>query len=228
MIRSFLFVLSLLLFVSPLVAQQSVAAKGNGLPSDLREVVLTLHESDIAARKKLRKLFFTVKREYLVNHQLSSTYYSTLRGDNYDCVTGTLLYSQLLKVMGFEVTIHEFNHHVLLGVFVDGEEILFDSTDPYGLIKGKRKVAATIAHYKRQEKVLPDTDIYETIQAEQALGLYYFNQSVKHLDTEEIDIARVYANMALRQYPCDRTVALNDLLSKPFTEIKSFYDKGGD
>jgi hypothetical protein len=132
----------------------------------------------------------------------------------------------MLKVMGFETTVHEFNHHVLLGVQINGKEVLFDCTDPYGLIKGRRRVRATIAHYKKQEKVLPNANIYETIKAEQAIGLYYFNQSVKHLDTEEIDIARVYADMALRQYPCDRTLALNDLLSRPYPQILSFYGKG--
>jgi len=225
MVKRVLFVVSFLFAWGISNAQYPFLEASDPLPEDLEALVDRLEKSHLPTHKKLRKLFFEVKRKYLVNHQLSSTYASTLKGETYDCVTGTLLYDILLKRLGFHTTIHEFNHHVLLAAHVGGGDILFDSTDPYGIIKGKREVAATIAYYKRQKKVLPNTNIYETIEADQALGLYYFNQSVRHLDIEEIAVAKAYAAMALKQYPCDRTLALSDLFSQPYPQILSTYGK---
>ena len=223
MIGKLFFILSISLASYTSWAQRSSATTDEPLPTELKELITELQDSQLSTYKQLRKLFFHVKRNYLVKHQLSSTYTSTLQGRTYDCVTGTLLYDNLLKSMGFQTTIHEFNHHVLLAVHTGTQDILFDCTDPYGIIKGRKEVAATIAFYKKQKKVLPDTNIYETIGTDEALGLYYFNQSVRHLDTEDIDGAKEYAALALKQYPCDRTLALRDLLSHSHQQIMSVY-----
>ncbi len=223
MLKGLFLVCSVLVFTHFSNAQYPFFEEDTKLPQELEVLVGELHASQIPMRKKLTKLFFEVKRNYLNHHQLSSTYASTLRGETYDCVTGTLLFDNLLRALGLETTIHEFNHHVLLAVHTDKEDFLFDSTDPYGMIRGRRDIAATIAFYKRQKEVLPNKNIYETIEADQAIGLYYFNQSVKHLDTEEIGAARAYAALALQQYPCDRTFALSDLLSRPPQQILSVY-----
>lgn len=160
--------------------------------------------------RKLKKLFYTVKAKYLKKHIENSDFSSTLTNGEYDCVTGTLLFGYLLKKMGYEFHVHEFDFHTFLTVKVENKNVLFESTDDFGYIQSPDRILRRISFYTQNEKALN-----QKIMLNQAVGLYYFNQAAKNFNSRNFEQSRAWIEQASHVYPSERILGFKELLRTP-------------
>ena len=143
-------------------------------------------------------MFYKVHRKALKNYNQYVTLAETLNNGNYDCLTATSLYAQLLTDLGFKPEVIETTYHIYLKVFSNGQPILFESTDPInGFIVGEREIAERTREYAQEENNLSNyysfnNKFNESLELIKLTGLQYFNIAVfaynsKHL-IETVDL----------------------------------------
>ena len=85
----------------------------------------------------------------------------TLDSGFYNCVSSCIFYVYFLKVMGYEFEVFETDDHVFVEIFVNGNRVRVETTNPYGFNPGEEKHApesdsyyrATPKNYRNQKLV---------------------------------------------------------------------------
>ncbi len=168
---------------------------------------------------RLLKLYKYISENYLTNYKPYSLFSQTIAQQNYDCVTGTLLYAILLDRLGYSFTIYETNVHVFLVVNLKTCKILIESTDPKnGFIIGKSEVKEIIDRYKKQSVQQVDNKyfksqnpIFNEITISQLSSLQYYNKAVENFNNKQYWDSLVNIDHAARVYSSSRNEELSML-----------------
>ncbi|MGB3467138.1 MAG: hypothetical protein WBA74_17790 [Cyclobacteriaceae bacterium] len=173
-------------------------------------------------RQFLQHVYRFVHRKSLKKYKKYVTLEETLsKPGYYDCLTGTLLYSLILDELGFDITIREFNYHVLLIVSLDKHKILIESTDPVnGFVVGEQAIAQRIADYKEEDASKKRYSVYgftkaidKEISVAQLVGLHFYNQAISYLNNLDMKGALPNISKAYALYPCERIREISKLIN---------------
>ena len=160
---------------------------------------------------------------YLVNYTENAYFVQTLRQENYNCVTGTMLWAYLLDRLEIGYQIFETNYHVYLTVHLDGQDLLIESTSPKnGIVWEKEKIALKLQQYKekyvtntkkqgKKAKFMQDKPINRSISLVQLSSLQLFNRAVVHYNRLQFEEAIADLQKANRIYTSDRNLELLSL-----------------
>lgn len=176
----------------------------------------------------LQHIYKYVHRKNLKQYKTYVTIEETLsKSGYYDCLTGTLLYGLILEELGFDVTIREFNYHVLLIVNLGQKRILIESTDPLnGFVVGDDAINERINTYKQEDRRKKRHSVYGFIQVidnkisiNQLVGLHFYNQAINSLNHLNLEAAKLEINKAYKLYPSERVKEISKLIKG--SEIQS-------
>ncbi len=212
--------ITLLLSILLILLSTAVHSQGSGdeylnekLPQVVRATAQQLALAEEKDIKTLKKLFHGVKRRLLRKHTPFSSFNRMESDQEFDCVTGTLVYASILDEMGFRYTIREFNFHTLLMVHLESGDVMFESTEVTGVIKNPNEIARRLAFFRGQEDNGIRTD--NQIDIDQLYGLYFFNQAARSFNERNIPEAKNYVLEASSYYPSERITGFQEILSEP-------------
>ena len=160
-------------------------------------------------------VYFFVHRKFLKNYVQFASLENTVLKGNYDCLTGTTLYSLFLSELGIDHVIVENNFHIYLLLYPGSEqEILLETTDPmFGFISDQTEIARLKEEYKAangvsKAKVQLDINLDRMLSGSELLGLLFYNQSVKMINLGDVDAAIDYAGLSSKYYNGERIIKL--------------------
>ncbi len=171
--------------------------------------------------KYLKHIYRYVHKKVLKSYKKYVTLSETLsKKGNYDCLTGTLLYSLILDELGFKYTIREFNYHVALVIHLESNQLMIESTDPLdGFIVGSKAINSRIANYKKEDIEAKRSSQYvftevmdNKISILELTGLHYYNQALNYFNREEFVIASFKIDKAYSLYPSPRIRRVSTLI----------------
>jgi hypothetical protein len=159
-------------------------------------------------------VYFKVHRKYLKRYQTPSTLSDLYTNQFYDCLTGTALYSMVLKRLDIAHDIIETTFHVYLTLDIAGEKVIIESTSPLnGFIVDPQVVQKTLNQYSEyvggnvwadQQYHKPSQPVNNIISLTELAGLQYFNQAVEAYNQKDLKSACDQMSKALNYYPSDR------------------------
>ena len=119
-------------------------------------------------------VFHKVHTEFLDYYRTNPPFYQVFsRKHQYNCVSGTALYSLILQRLDFQTQVKETRDHVYLLVQNKETPVLIESTDPtHGFITGKRII-------EKRESEYAAKGIAREISLTNLCGLQYYNQAVE-------------------------------------------------
>ncbi len=176
-------------------------------------------------------LFYKTHQVLLKNYSKHSDFMGMMKNGNYDCVSGSQVYSLLLTHFNIDHTIIETDYHVFVVARVEGKEYILESTDPLnGFIKNEEAVIQYIAKFKPrhlsksiQNSVEIGAENYSTnientmfkkINFKQLSGLQFYNHSINAINKKDFGLARKEINKAMELYPSNRIKSVSLLINE--------------
>lgn len=176
--------------------------------------------------KFLKSLYYRTEMYLLEEYQQYSLLEDVMQQGKFDCVSGSLLLASLLDRFEIPYKIVETSHHVFVIVEQGGEKIILEST---GGIDGFISSPAEVKNYLgffgpdqnltlnlnpsiRQYESILNPSIYREISISQLKGLEHFNRAIYHNNEGNLSAALDQLEQARRYYPCDRVMAMDNLL----------------
>lgn len=135
---------------------------------------------------QLRTIFIKTQKEFLHRYRQYASI-DELADGNFDCLTATSLFAEILGRAGFNYWIMETNYHIFLMVSTSKGDVLIETTDRFqGFVTAPGAIARRIEGYRQEQP--KDTglkkayeysfNLYQEISSQQLAGLLYFNQAV--------------------------------------------------
>lgn len=184
-------------------------------------------QAKIGSEKAFAKqLFYQVHRKFLRNYEPLQNFSSLLRNGTYNCLTATALYALLLDELGISYQIYETDYHIFLLVeMTDGEQVLFEATDPlHGFVEGEEEISRRINEIRKDENSLEgastteksyfdfDLKLMRPINLQQLAGLQYYNQAAYFYNTKRIEQSALALSKGRLLYQADRFDKLASVL----------------
>lgn len=177
----------------------------------------------------LEDLFYSVHRKYLKEYKPYHSFYSLLENGTYNCLSATALYAVFMDRLGISYKIYETDYHIFLLVkTAEGEQVLFESTDPlYGFMSDREEIDQRIREIREDvqpqaEKQLVgrpyfnlDLRLFRTVSLKELAGLQYFNQSAYLYNTQRVAQAAKVLSKGRLLYQAERFDKLARLLAEP-------------
>lgn len=171
----------------------------------------------------LEYLYFYTHRKLLKTYTQYPTLEETLLNGDYDCLTATAIYSLLLSELSIEHAVIETNYHIYILVNPDTEnQFLIETTDPRnGFIADQDEIQASRNEYlknnlsERNTLISFDFNIERRLEHKELLGLLFYNQSIKELNSGHWEKARAIAHRALEYYSATRVSTLVNIIDSP-------------
>lgn len=171
-------------------------------------------------RQFLGSIFYLTHRQLLKEYKQYSGFGEIFSHGRYDCLTATALYSYLLERFEFDYSIIETNYHIFLKVKTDDGEILIESTDPIdGFVADQKKIEERLKGYKEtgsspgKEYYPSQFNLFQAVDAQQLIGLLFFNQSVKAFNNQQWVEAANLIRQTRKYYNSPRVDELETLLA---------------
>jgi hypothetical protein len=192
------------------------------------EYTALLHKL-ISKRPKFRSekdfasfIFYHVHKKALAWYQSGYPSFGELfTTGHYDCLSATALYALLLRDLGMEFEVVEYEYHIFLMVNTRDGQVLFEATDPLnGFERKPEEIAKRLEQYERPLSIqlaglrnqTPATGrMVNTIGLVELEGLLYYNQAVRLFNAGKPMDAIPYLLKAAESYPCDRVDTLLEL-----------------
>lgn len=171
----------------------------------------------------LEYMFYHVHRKMLGEYEQYVPFEEIFsKEQKYDCVTGTILYSLILDELDIRYEIRESDFHVYMLAFVDGEEYLFESTDPLnGFVKNKEEISFRKNEIMKdarkfnarivmdgvgsKEVDLQKVEIIDNnVNLIELSGLHYYNQALYQFNHRQFKESFELIEKAAKRYPSDR------------------------
>ncbi len=141
---------------------------------------------------KLHSLFRKTHSRFLHNY-VQYTGIEGLAKGQYDCLTATSLFADILTRAGYKYNIIETNYHIFIVVNSTDGDVILETTDRFGgFISDKTKMNKAVAEYQANKLQDATTahqkysfSLYQSINADQLAGLLYFNQAVNAFNDEK-------------------------------------------
>jgi hypothetical protein len=171
-------------------------------------------------REQLRIIFTRTQKEFLHRYKQYASMDELASGE-FDCLTATSLFAEILGRTGYDYRIVETNYHIFLLVATSEGEVLIETTDRFkGFITSPGLVAARIQSYRDESPSKRDSkktyeynfDLYHEISTEQLAGLLYFNQAVSAYNSRNWSLCSERILMAERHCDSPRIKALASVL----------------
>lgn len=176
----------------------------------------------------LEYLFYSVHRKYLKEYKPYYSFYSLLERGTYNCLSATALYAVLMDKLGISYQIYETDYHIFLLVkTAEGEQVLFESTDPlYGFISDREEIDQRIQEIRddaqpQAEMQLPDRpyfnfdlQLFRPVSLKQLAGLQYYNQAAYLYNTQRVGQAAKMLSKGRLLYQAERFDEFASLLAE--------------
>jgi hypothetical protein len=169
--------------------------------------------------RKLYALFMKTHERFLHSYVQYSGIEDLATG-NYDCLTATSLFADILTKSGYQFKIIETNYHIFIMVNTKDGDVLLETTDRLGgFINDKVKMNSMVAEY--QKNLLASAtashyrysfNLYRTITTDQLAGLLFFNQAVNAFNSERWTECSEKLTAASRSTNSPRIAELAELL----------------
>lgn len=164
--------------------------------------------------------FYLTHRKLLKDYDKYASLTETLVVGKYDCLTATAVYSIILGELGIKHAVVETNYHIYILVNPDTEdEIFLETTDPrYGFISNPVEIEASkekhlMANATQNSALVHfDFNIERRLEGKELVGLLYYNQSIKALNSGKWEEAFDIAQEAFNYYPNERLIKLIDII----------------
>lgn len=132
----------------------------------------------------LKKAFHYSHKEFLKQYRAYAQPEDIERTGNFDCLSGTEFFSQLLSRLNISYRIYETNYHIFLIAETSKGKALIETTDKYrGLVTNRFEMEARIDSYLDSKDASPSSYlsgvfIFNEVNPSQLAGLCYFNKAV--------------------------------------------------
>jgi hypothetical protein len=157
--------------------------------AQLQSFVQPLLNHEWPEQKLLRKTFHRLHTTFLKKYEAYSDFGAIFSSGQYDCLTATALFSQVLDQLNVSYEIIETNYHIFLIVRTSKGEVLLETTDRWsGFVTGEAAISRRKGNYRRNTMLADNSansfyqypfSLYQEISPEKLTGLLYFNQAVR-------------------------------------------------
>lgn len=176
--------------------------------------------------KKVKIVYEEIHKTYLKKYELETHFNDIFLNGNYNCVTGSALYSLAFEFLNIPYIIIERPTHVYLIAYPDKERITVETTTPASQFRSisepfkasylkmlRDQKMISVAEYNGTDKEVLFNKHYfgehANITLEQLVGIQYMNQGIYAVENEAFLEALKHFEKAYLFYPSDR---LNYLL----------------
>lgn len=150
-------------------------------------------------RAFVRHIFEKTHHRFLKYYDAHASLDETFATGSYNCLTGTILFSLLLRHYGIDHQVIETNYHIFILAETDEGKILLEATDPLnGFVTTAKDIESRIAIYKQnqvQEQLRNKSyykfrfELYNTVSLDELRGLTYYNQAVNAFNQKKFTVA---------------------------------------
>ncbi len=185
----------------------------------------------------LEEVFYKAHKILLREYKKHSVFNDLLNKGFYDCVSGSAIYAILLDRYGFDYKIIETDFHVFVLVQKDGENFIFESTEPRsGFIHESARVKNYLSAFvptnsQQQNDKKPSlgslaqqpgesNTIFKAISLIELAGLQYYNDAILHFNENALEVSQKQLAKAEKIYPSDRIIALRELLGQMNNDVQ--------
>lgn len=163
----------------------------------------------------LKFVFLETQEKFLKNYQAHTNFARIFQNNEFNCVSGTMLYALIMKELDFKFNVKELPFHVYLIVNL-GEQgkVMIESTmrGANGFIEGNAQIEATEkALVKLANAEKEKADFERIIIPKQLLGLQYYNEGLAYFQQNKYKEARQLLQKASQYYVEDRIESLLQL-----------------
>ena len=178
------------------------------------------HKSYDNDRDHLFSIFKKTQKEFLHRYMQYSSMDQLAAGE-FDCLTATSLFAEILDRSGFRFRIMETNYHIFLLVQTEKGEDLIETTDRFeGFIESPAGITKAIKSYRSEVPTESNSkkcyqygfEMYNEISTRQLSGLLFFNQAVKAYNDGEWLLCSEKIALAENYYNSPRVDSLASLL----------------
>lgn len=174
------------------------------------------YRSDV---RKLHTLFNKTHRRFLRSYIQYTGIEGLVKG-NFDCLTATSLFADVLEKTGFDYKIIETNYHIFIMVHTHEGDVILETTDRFGgFISDKKEIARAISKYQRNTLTAATPShyqyafsLYQSIGTDRLAGLLYFNQAVKAFNKQSWNECSEKLSEASKSTDSPRIAELVELL----------------
>ncbi|MFM8913351.1 MAG: hypothetical protein ACKOE6_10630 [Flammeovirgaceae bacterium] len=180
-------------------------------------------ESAKSEAQFMNRLVKSVHAEFLRSYKPYVQINEPFETGNYDCLTGTAIFSIVLTELGIPHQIIETNYHIFLTIDGKEQKYLLETTDKLlGLKTQASEINASLALYK-QNKLAPvatgahyylfKENLFRAVAPSQLKGLLHFNQAVVAFNSQRLAICVEQLELARLNYDNPRVHELAELVS---------------
>jgi hypothetical protein len=160
----------------------------------------------------IEHVFYRAHRKILKKYTLFSSFNDLVEKGEYDCVSGTILYSLIFTELGLQHQIIEFPTHTF--IFFPDRNILIESTNElHGFINRKKALKDYFKYFDILE-IDNDYTFLEPVEIkfDELKGLQYVNAAVRSRSSGNPEIAFKYLELADKYYQGTKINVLRRIL----------------
>ncbi len=208
-----------------LLAPYLVAAPFSVKPESFADFVHKLERkqhSKKTDREFLQHVFMRAHQVYLKRYTEHAAFANLFTDGSYNCLTGTILFSTLLDYFGVDYDIIETNYHIFIIAHTQQGDVLMEATDAReGFVTSIEKINHRITRYKTNSLQTHNASLayyqynfalYNTVSANELVGLLYYNLAVEAFNKQQIQEATQYLAKAGERYMSPRIEEFSELL----------------
>jgi hypothetical protein len=171
----------------------------------------------------IHHLFVKAHQRFFREFQEYTTFADLVSKGNYNCLSGTALFTLLLDHFAIDHHIIETNHHIFILAQTNEGPVLLETTDiANGFVNDPKAIAQRITDYQnaRQER-LSNSDLYQfeyrkayrdTVSITGILGLLHYNHSVEAFNRRDFKKAIAHLHHALLLHRSEKLVTFLDVM----------------
>jgi tetratricopeptide (TPR) repeat protein len=215
------YTISLVMNANQELGKDKVEAMENSLQTVFDELEKEKEKSS-SDKKLLSAVFTKLFDTYLHKYKALTDFEKTIQKKEFDCLTGTLLFTLVLEKLDFQYAIHETNYHVYLTVNTKEGEVLIEATDrQFGLETNAFLIQKRRRSYHQQYEKLKEANkeknvlfdkIDRQIDLHELIGLQYFNKAINAYNQKEYEKAIIILKQSMQLYDADRSAGLMVLI----------------
>jgi hypothetical protein len=174
-------------------------------------------------REFVRYVFKLTHQRFLKQYSEFASMDALFTNGTYNCLTGTILYSLLLKESGISHEIIETNYHIFLIAHTGQGDVLLEATDPVGGFVvtpeaiERRKESYQLRSSSRRAYEF-SFHLLREVSPSELVGLLYYNRSVEAYNQRQLVESVSFFEKAAQYYHSERMDALAGILYQAVRE----------
>ncbi len=204
------------------------AAAKERIQDRLHSFIEPLTSPNLSGQRLLRKTFNRLHAKFLKQYVAYSDFDKVFSRGQYDCLTATALFSQVLDQLNFSYDIIETNYHIFIVVHTERGEVLLETTDRFaGFVTDREEIIRRTGDYRKNEITADNSKkfayqysfkLYQKITPEKLTGLLFFNQAVKAYNRRDWIASSKLLEKANKLYTSARCEELGAILIQTVLE----------